>query len=210
MAGIKASPFSIHVVRDSVVTLLPFTVKVPRLEMPLSPGPIFFASLSAKWHMAHFFSNTSLPRVAEPAAAWLAAFFELFFAGESCARSAPATAKIAIPRINTFRFTMPPRLTGRYRQIMKPSWNTTILSICGPNFHPIPVTRYRFLSCTPATFALFTLARPCSNYVSMIMETLTRSWEVLQDAYQAQMEGDYDRAVELYQSSLELHPTAAP
>src|SRR6266705_1773179 len=42
----------------------------------------------------------------------------------------------------------------------------------------------------------------------MSMETLTRAWEVLQDAYQAQMEGDYDRAVELYQSSLELHPTA--
>jgi Tfp pilus assembly protein PilF len=35
-----------------------------------------------------------------------------------------------------------------------------------------------------------------------------RAWEVLQDAYQAQMEGDYDRAVELYQSSLDLHPTA--
>jgi len=32
----------------------------------------------------------------------------------------------------------------------------------------------------------------------MSMETLTRAWEVLQDAYQAQMEGDYDRAVELY------------
>ena len=42
----------------------------------------------------------------------------------------------------------------------------------------------------------------------MSQETLTRAWEVLQDAYQAQMEGDYDRAVELYQSSLELHPTA--
>jgi tetratricopeptide (TPR) repeat protein len=42
----------------------------------------------------------------------------------------------------------------------------------------------------------------------MSMETLTRAWEVLQDAYQAQMEGDYDRAVELYHSSLELHPTA--
>jgi tetratricopeptide (TPR) repeat protein len=91
---------------------------------------------------------------------------------------------------------------------MKPSWNTTILSICGPNFHPIPVTKYRFLSCTPGTFVLLTLARPCANYVSMSMETLTRAWEVLQDAYQAQMEGDYDRAVELYQSSLELHPTA--
>ena len=42
----------------------------------------------------------------------------------------------------------------------------------------------------------------------MSQETLSRAWEVLQDAYQAQMEGDYDRAVELYQSSLELHPTA--
>ena len=42
----------------------------------------------------------------------------------------------------------------------------------------------------------------------MSQETLTRAWEILQDAYQAQMEGDYDRAVELYQSSLELHPTA--
>src|ERR1700739_1507266 len=39
-------------------------------------------------------------------------------------------------------------------------------------------------------------------------ETLTQAWEVLQDAYQAQMEGDYDRAVELYQSSLDLYPTA--
>ena len=42
----------------------------------------------------------------------------------------------------------------------------------------------------------------------MTSETLTQAWEVLQDAYQAQMEGDYDRAVELYQSSLDLHPTA--
>src|SRR3982074_3609236 len=42
----------------------------------------------------------------------------------------------------------------------------------------------------------------------MSQETLSRAWEVLQDAYQAQMEGDYDRAVELYQSSLELYPTA--
>ena len=42
----------------------------------------------------------------------------------------------------------------------------------------------------------------------MNSETITQAWEVLQDAYQAQMEGDYDRAVELYQSSLDLHPTA--
>ncbi len=42
----------------------------------------------------------------------------------------------------------------------------------------------------------------------MSMESLTRAWELLQDAYQAQMEGDYDHAVQLYQSSLEQHPTA--
>ena len=42
----------------------------------------------------------------------------------------------------------------------------------------------------------------------MNQETITQAWEVLQDAYQAQMEGDYERAVELYHSSLDLHPTA--
>src|SRR5712692_7637543 len=42
----------------------------------------------------------------------------------------------------------------------------------------------------------------------MNQDALARAWEVLQDAYQAQMEGDYERAVELYQTSLELHPTA--
>src|SRR5258708_33945006 len=99
MPGIRESPFSIHVVRDSVVTLLPFTVKVPRLESPLSPGPIFFASLSAKWQMAHFFSNISLPRAAEADALWPADFFVVGFAGGSFARSAPATARFAIPRI---------------------------------------------------------------------------------------------------------------
>jgi tetratricopeptide (TPR) repeat protein len=50
----------------------------------------------------------------------------------------------------------------------------------------------------------------CHNRFIMTMsqETLSRAWEVLQDAYQAQMEGDYERAIELYQSSLDLHPTA--
>src|ERR1700730_7505889 len=103
---------------------------------------------------------------------------------------------------------MPPRLIGHYRCLMKPRWNLTILSICGPHFHPFPEQRDMLPSCTPGTFVLLTLAKPCANYVSMSMETLTRAWEVLQDAYQEQMEGDYDRAVELYQSSLELHPTA--
>jgi Tfp pilus assembly protein PilF len=35
-----------------------------------------------------------------------------------------------------------------------------------------------------------------------------QAWQKLQEAYQAQMEGDYDRAVELYRGSLFLHPTA--
>src|SRR6266550_2360162 len=43
----------------------------------------------------------------------------------------------------------------------------------------------------------------------MSMDAHTRAWEILQDAYQAQMEGDYDRAIELYRFSLEMHPTEA-
>lgn len=35
-----------------------------------------------------------------------------------------------------------------------------------------------------------------------------RAWELLQQAYHAQMEGDYDRAVNLYKDSLDAHPTA--
>ena len=42
----------------------------------------------------------------------------------------------------------------------------------------------------------------------MNQETLSSAWELLQDAYQAQMEGDFDHAVELYHASLNLHPTA--
>ncbi|MFZ0818699.1 MAG: tetratricopeptide repeat protein [Candidatus Acidiferrales bacterium] len=34
------------------------------------------------------------------------------------------------------------------------------------------------------------------------------AWQRLRDAYQAQMEGDFDRAVELYRESIALHPTA--
>ena len=36
----------------------------------------------------------------------------------------------------------------------------------------------------------------------------TEARQRLEEAFAAQMEGDYERAVELYQSSLELHPTA--
>src|SRR5207245_1037629 len=98
------SPFSIQVFRDSLVTLLPLTVNVPRLEIPFSPGPIFFWSLSAKWQRAHFFSKISLPFAADAdEAPWLAGFFALVFTGCSCAGSTPATAAAAIPRITTFR-----------------------------------------------------------------------------------------------------------
>src|SRR5260370_7939844 len=93
---------------------------------------------------------------------------------------------------------------------MKPRWHPTILSVCGSNFHSLPITKYRFISCTPGTFVLLTLAIRCATYVSMSMETLTRAWEVLQDAYQAQMEAAYDHPVELYNSSPTLPPPAPP
>jgi Tfp pilus assembly protein PilF len=37
---------------------------------------------------------------------------------------------------------------------------------------------------------------------------ITQALQRFQEAYQAQMDGDYDRAIELYQDSLALHPTA--
>src|SRR6202048_3330069 len=42
----------------------------------------------------------------------------------------------------------------------------------------------------------------------MPTEREAQAWEQLQEAYQAQMDGDYDRAVELYRRSLDLYPTA--
>jgi Tfp pilus assembly protein PilF len=42
----------------------------------------------------------------------------------------------------------------------------------------------------------------------MGVEELQSAWELLKEAYQYQMGGDYDMAVELYKRSLELHPTA--
>jgi Tfp pilus assembly protein PilF len=40
------------------------------------------------------------------------------------------------------------------------------------------------------------------------MNRQEQAWELLRDAYRAQMEGDYDRAVDLYKSSLAVFPTA--
>lgn len=42
----------------------------------------------------------------------------------------------------------------------------------------------------------------------MSLESFTNAWELLQEAYQAQMEGEYDRAIELYEKSIALQPTA--
>jgi Tfp pilus assembly protein PilF len=42
----------------------------------------------------------------------------------------------------------------------------------------------------------------------MSSDRVEQAWGLLQQAYKAQMEGDYDRAIELYKKSLELHPTA--
>ena len=42
----------------------------------------------------------------------------------------------------------------------------------------------------------------------MSTDRKAQAWERLQEAYQAQMEGDYERAVELYRGSLALYPTA--
>ena len=39
-------------------------------------------------------------------------------------------------------------------------------------------------------------------------ERIEHAWKLLQDAYQAQMERDFDRAVALYKNSLETYPTA--
>jgi tetratricopeptide (TPR) repeat protein len=39
-------------------------------------------------------------------------------------------------------------------------------------------------------------------------EEFQAAWELLKEAYQYQMGGDYDMAVELYKRSLDLHPTA--
>lgn len=42
----------------------------------------------------------------------------------------------------------------------------------------------------------------------MDLDKRAKAWELLEEAYQAQEEGDFDRAVELYRESLASHPTA--
>jgi len=42
----------------------------------------------------------------------------------------------------------------------------------------------------------------------MSTERIERAWKLLQEAYQAQMSGELDRAVELYRDSLDAYPTA--
>jgi Tfp pilus assembly protein PilF len=42
----------------------------------------------------------------------------------------------------------------------------------------------------------------------MSSDDIEQAWQLLQQAYKSQMEGDFDRAVELYKDSLKAHPTA--
>jgi len=42
----------------------------------------------------------------------------------------------------------------------------------------------------------------------MSVERVARAWELLQEAYKYQMEGELEQAVELYQRSIATHPTA--
>jgi tetratricopeptide (TPR) repeat protein len=42
----------------------------------------------------------------------------------------------------------------------------------------------------------------------MSLDKLAQAWELLQEAYQAQMDEDYDHAIDLYQKSIAIQPTA--
>lgn len=48
----------------------------------------------------------------------------------------------------------------------------------------------------------------CYHGYNMPTDRIEQAVQKLQEAYEAQMSGDYDRAVELYRESLALHPTA--
>jgi Tfp pilus assembly protein PilF len=41
----------------------------------------------------------------------------------------------------------------------------------------------------------------------MSLDKLSQAWEILQEAYQAQTEEDYEQAIELYRKSIAIHPT---
>src|SRR5579884_1783538 len=198
--GISESPFSIQCSSVSSVTLLLFTVKVPRLLIPFKPGPIFFAVLLSKWQTEHFCWKISLPR-AIAAGSLPGPIFDFV-----CARTAPASVRATIPKSARVRFTRVllkvfpaffhfPCLLGQMPLFQKKRKGA-------------PVRRDRFPTGTTGTSVPFSNCARNDIHGRMNQETLTRAWEILQDAYQAQMEGDYERAEELYQSSLELHPTA--
>ena len=42
----------------------------------------------------------------------------------------------------------------------------------------------------------------------MSLDKLARAWDLLQEAYKHQMEGEYELAVDLYKQSIETYPTA--
>lgn len=53
-----------------------------------------------------------------------------------------------------------------------------------------------------------TLLHRCATKKNMSAEKIAQAWELLQQAYRAQMEGEFDQAIALYKNSLEVHPTA--
>ncbi len=75
------------------------------------------------------------------------------------------------------------------------------------NSHGIEKRRVHLLA-TCSREALGAASPAKYSWTVMSLENLQRAWELLQEAYQAQMEGDYDRAVELYGSSIKSQPTA--
>ncbi len=48
----------------------------------------------------------------------------------------------------------------------------------------------------------------CYQESAMSVDKLAQAWELLQDAYQAQTEGDYDQAADLYRKSIAIQATA--
>jgi tetratricopeptide (TPR) repeat protein len=48
----------------------------------------------------------------------------------------------------------------------------------------------------------------CYQETGMSLDKLAQAWELLQEAYQAQMDAEYEQAVDLYRRSIAIHPTA--